>query len=102
MAAQVPARQPSLMRKQSIHACLRLRWIENELRLSVFLQHRLVMIPRNRAVRISMNRLAQPKNSIVQTIRHSRHTDHSKNYGEEDSSQPHSEVWGGCQSHDAR
>ena len=102
MSAQIPAWQPSLVRKHSVDARLRLWRIETELCLSVLLQHGIVVIHRHRAVNIASARRPHPENGIVQNIgqnhRPSRNTDH----GDEDTSQPHSKAWGRYLGHDAR
>src|SRR6202521_2408901 len=68
MPAQIPARQPSRVRKQSTHTSLRLGRIENELRLSVLLQHRIIMIHCHGAIRIPVCRGPNPKKGVVQSI----------------------------------
>jgi len=90
------------MRKQGVHAGLHLRRVEDELCLSVLLQHRVVMMDRNRPVRIPASRRADPKNRVVDAIRHDRHPNHGKNYGDEHSPQPHSQVRDRGLSHEAR
>jgi len=102
MSAQIPAWQPSLVRKHSVDASLRLGRIETEVCLSVLLQHGIVVIHRHRAVSIANARRPHPENGIVQNIGQnhcpSRNTDH----GDEDTSQPHPKAWGRCLGHDAR
>jgi hypothetical protein len=90
------------MGKQSVHASLRLRRIKNELSFSVLLKHRVVVIYCHRTIGTAVGRSPNPKNSVVQTIRYSRHPNYSHNQRDEDSSQPRSEVWGRRRSHDAR
>ena len=78
------------MGKQRVHASLSLWWIEDELRLSVLLQHSVIVIHSHRAVRVPMSRHPDPKDGVVQTIRQYGAPNHDKNHNDEDSSEPHS------------
>ena len=102
MAAQIPARQPSLVWKHSLDASLRLWRIETELCLSVLLQHGIVVIHRHRAVSIASARRPHPENGIVQNIGQNDYPNRNTNNGAKDSSQPYSKAWGSCLGHDAR
>ena len=74
------------MRKQSIHTSLSLRRVENELGLSILLEHGVVMIHRHRSVRIPVGCSSDPENRIVHAIRKYGRPNHGKNHGHEDSS----------------
>ncbi len=67
------------MGKQRVHASLRPRRIKNELRLSILLQHGIVMIHGHRSVRVPVGRRPHPQSGIVQTIRQSCGRNHTKN-----------------------
>jgi hypothetical protein len=90
------------MRKQGVHAGLSLRRIEDELCLSVLLQHGVVMVDRHRSVRIPAGGRADPKNCVIQPVRESGGPDHHKNCANENLSQPHSQVRDRGLSHEAR
>jgi len=102
MSAQIPAWQPSLVRKHSVDASLRLWRIETELCLSVLLQHGIVVIHLHRAVSIASARRPHPENGIVQNIGQNDYPNRNTDHGDEDSSQAHSKAWGRCLGHDAR
>jgi len=68
-----------------MHTSLSLRRVENELRLSVLLQHGVVMIYGDRSVSIPVGRGQDPKDRIVQAIRQYDRPNHGKNRGNEDS-----------------
>ena len=90
------------MRKQGVNAGLRLRWIEDELRLPVFLQDSVIVVHGHRPVCIPANCRADAKNRIIQPVRESGGPDHHKNCANENSAQPHSQVRDGGLSHEAR
>jgi hypothetical protein len=75
-----------------MYASLRLRRVEDKLRLSVFLQDRIVMVHRHRSIRIPVGGCADPKNRIVQPICQSRRPNHGKNYSDTYSAQANSKV----------
>ena len=102
MSAQIPAWQPSLVRKHCVDASLRLWRIKTELCLSVLLQHGVVVIHRHRAVSIASARRPPPENGIVQNIGQNDYPNRNTDHGDEDSSQAHSKAWGRCLGHDAR
>jgi hypothetical protein len=102
MSAQIPAWQPSLVRKHSVDASLRLWRIETELCLSVLLQHGIVVIHRHRAVNIASARRPHPENGIVQNIGQNDYPNRNTDHGDQDSSQAHSKAWGRYLGHDAR
>ena len=72
MAAQIPARQPSAVRKQSVHASLSLRRVKDQLSLTVLLQDGVVVIHRYRAVGVAIRYRPDLEHGVVQTIRQSR------------------------------
>ena len=90
------------MRKQRVNAGLRLRWIKDELRLPVFLQDSVIVVHGHRPVCIPANCRADAKNRIIQPVRESGGPDHHKNYADENSSKPDSQVRGRGLIHEAR
>jgi hypothetical protein len=78
--------------KQRVHASLGLRRIEDKLCFSVFLQNRIVVIHRHRAVRISVRCRPDLEHGEVQPIHQGRGRQHSKDCGDQYSSQPRPEV----------
>ena len=70
--AQIPARQPSLMRKQRVHTSPGLRWIEGQRSLAVLLQHGSVVIHSHPAIGVTIGRLPHPQEGVVQTKRQQR------------------------------
>jgi hypothetical protein len=102
MPTQIPAWQPSLMRKQRFHASPGLRWIEGQRRLSALLQYGGVVIHNHRTVGVPAGRSPDPKNRIVQAIRESRNPKHRNDRTDENAFQPLLQDCSGGLSHDAR
>ncbi len=102
MLTQIPAGQPSLVRKQRTHAGLRLRWIEDELGLPILLQNGIVMIHRYRAVGVPIGRGADSEDCIVEAKGKSCRRGNAQNYGKKDSPQSNFEVGGRCRRHAGR
>jgi hypothetical protein len=99
MPAQIPAGQRSRVRKRGVHASPGLRRVERECRLPIFLQHRGGVIHHDRAISIPVGGHPNPKNDIVQAIRHRRHHRHGDSGDGNHPSQPHSQVGRRFRSH---
>ena len=67
------------MREQRVHASLCLRRIEDELRFSVFLRHRVIVTDHDRTERLPMGRHAYSKNDKISDERHYSHSQDRQN-----------------------
>ncbi len=90
------------MRKQGVHASLRLWRVEDELGLSILLKHGVVMIHRHRAVSIPIGGRPDAKDGVVQPIRQEYRSEHGKNCRDEKSSEPRSQARDRCRRHRAK
>ena len=90
------------MWEESVNAGLRLRRVEDKLRLPVFQQNSVIVVYDHRPVCIPANCRADAKNRIIQPVRESGGPDHHKNYADENSSKPDSQVRGRGLIHEAR
>ena len=88
MPRQIPARQPSLVGKQCVDACLRLRWIKNELGLPIFLQDRIIVVHGDRSVGVPVGGGADAKDGIVETIGERGRCNYCEDRAEEYSPEP--------------
>ena len=77
VTAQIPARRGTGVGKQRVDAGFGLGWIENELRFSILLQHRVVVIHHNRSVGIPVRRDADPKHDKVRPVCDQRYRSNS-------------------------
>jgi len=88
------------MRKQRVHASLRRRRVEDELRLSILLLHGVVMTHHDRAIRIALSSHPQTEQAEVDSERHNGRAQHEDNRAQKDSPEPLPEF-GSCQRHGA-
>ena len=94
MVAQIPARQDTGMREDCMSTGFRRRRIEDELRLAVLLQNRIVASYHNRAVRIPIRGQAQAKHHKVCSESHQRRRKNKEDDAEEDSPKAVSQTEG--------
>ena len=90
------------MREQGVDASLRLRRIEDELRLAIFQQDRVVVVHGHRSVRISIRGDADAEHDEVQAEREDSHCHEGEKHGQEKSPDAFSQIRGRNLGHEAR
>lgn len=88
MPAQIPARLYVFVREHGIHTGFGSGRIENELRLSVLLQHGVVAAHRHRSVWVAVRGYTYPKNTKVHPEAKNSEPQYAKQDGQEDAPQP--------------
>jgi hypothetical protein len=90
------------VRKYSIHAGLRSRRIEDELRLPVLLQDGVIVVDHDRSIRISVRRNADTKNGEICSECQKGRPQQNQQRGEEDPPEPIPEIPSRGLGHEAR
>ena len=94
MPAQIPAGLHSRVREQSVHAGFRLWRIKDELRLAALLEDRVVVIYRNRPIRVAVGRRSDSEDDEIHAEGEDRHPQKGEQRSNEDSSELFPEIAG--------
>src|SRR5579862_2765189 len=102
MAAEIPARLVSTMRKERMDAGIRLRRVEDELCLTVLLQNGVIVIHGDRSVRVSVGCSPYAENDEVEAKGDGGEGNDRQQRPQEHVSQPVAQRWGRSGGHEPR